>query len=85
MGKYEFIIALTGIVFAAMIIKSSIESRRQRWLARHAKKQSEQDQPSNDDAAAKLAAMEERIRVLEKIVTDRQSDLRDRFRDLEQD
>ena len=85
MGKYEFLIAMAGIVFAFLVIRSSIESRRQRWLARHAKKRSEQDQPDNDEAAAKLAAMEERIRVLEKIITDRQSDLRDRFRDLEKD
>ena len=40
-------------------------------------------QAENDAAAEKLKAMEERIRVLEKIITDREANLRDEFRDLE--
>ena len=41
-------------------------------------------QAENNVAAENLKSMEERIKVLEKIITDRETDLRDKFRDLEE-
>lgn len=85
MNKYEFFIAFTAIVCGCWVLKSAFEARRHRWRAKQMEKKQASDQTDNEDAAANLRAMEERIRVLEKIITDRQSDLRDRFRDLEKE
>lgn len=87
MSKYEFILCLVGILSVAWIFKEAILSRRQgkryRNKGRHGRNAEAELQAENDAAAEKLKAMEERIKVLEKIITDRETNLRDKFRDLE--
>ena len=87
MSKYEFILSLVAILSVAWIFKEAIISRRQRKSfrrkSRHRGTEEAELQADNNAAAEKLKAMEERIRVLEKIITDREANLRDQFRDLE--
>lgn len=87
MSKYEFILSLATILCGAWVFKELIISRRQgkryRSKGRHGGKAEAELQAENDAAAEKLKAMEERIKVLEKIITDREANLRDEFRDLE--
>ena len=87
MSRYEFILSLVAILSVAWVFKEAIISRRQgkrsRRNSRHGGNKEAELRADNDAAAEKLKAMEERIRVLEKIITDRESNLRDRFRDLE--
>jgi len=87
MSRYEFILSLVAILSIAWVFKEAIISRRQgkrfRRNSRHRGTTEAKVQADNDAAAEKLKAMEERIRVLEKIITDREANLRDRFRDLE--
>jgi hypothetical protein len=87
MSRYEFILSLAAILSVAWVFKAAIISRRQakrlRRNSRHGGNKDAELRAENDSAAEKLKAMEERIRVLEKIITDREVDLRDRFRDLE--
>ena len=56
---------------------------RYRGKRRHGRNAEAELQAENNVAAENLKAMEERIKVLEKIITDRDADLRDQFRDLE--
>ncbi len=87
MSKYEFILSLSAILCGAWVFKELIISRRDRWRhrrkGRHGGNSEAELQRENDAAAEKLKTMEERIRVLEKIITDREANLRDEFRDLE--
>ncbi len=87
MSKYEFILSLATILCGAWVFKELILSRRHgkryRSKGRHGGNAEAERQAENDAAAEKLKAMEERIRVLEKIITDREANLRDEFRDLE--
>ena len=69
MNQYEFVIALVFIVFAFTIVrhKLGIPSRSMREMRG--------DPPANDQENARLRTqvqqLQERIRVLERIVTDR--------------
>ncbi|MCH9026409.1 MAG: hypothetical protein IIA05_04740 [Proteobacteria bacterium] len=87
MSKYEFILSLVCILAVAWVFKEFIISRRlgkgYRSKGRHRGNAEAELQAENDAAAEKLQAMEERIKVLEKIITDREANLRDEFRDLE--
>ncbi len=87
MSRYEFILSLVAILSVAWVFKEVIISRRRakryRSKGRHGRNAEEDLQAENDAAAGQLKAMEERIKVLEKIITDRETDLRDKFRDLE--
>ena len=84
---FEFILSLVAILSVAWVFKEAIIARRQgksfRRKSRHRGTTEAKVQADNDAAAEKLRAMEERIGVLEKIITDREADLRDKFRDLE--
>ena len=86
MSRYEFILSLVAILSVAWVFKEAIISRRQgkrfRRNSRHSGTEEAELQADNDAAAGTLKAMEERIKVLEKIITDREADLRDKFRDL---
>lgn len=87
MSRYEFILSLVAILSAAWVFKELIISRRRkrhREKGRHGRNADAELQAENDAAAENLKAMEERIKVLERIITDREGDLRDKFRDLEE-
>jgi ABC-type bacteriocin/lantibiotic exporter with double-glycine peptidase domain len=87
MSRYEFILCLVAILSVAWVFKEAIISKRHgKRLRRKSQREGATEaelRAENDSAAEKLKAMEERIRVLEKIITDRESNLHDRFRDLE--
>lgn len=72
MHIFEFVLAIVSIVFAAGIINNYIKTRAH-------KSDSEEQATIFLD---KLNVLEERIKVLERIVTDRNYDLRDKFKDL---
>ena len=87
MSRYEFILCLVAILSAAWVFKELLISRRgtrYRSKSRHNGNAEAKLQAENNSAGEKLKAMEERIKVLEKIITDRETDLRDKFRDLEE-
>jgi type II secretory pathway component PulJ len=72
MGVFEFVIII--------VFLSVVGSMYSSWL-KH--KSRERRQSPADDA--RLAQLEERVRVLERIVTDSGYELRRQFRDLERD
>ena len=76
MSVFEFVLAIVLVVMGAGVINNYIKVRAKR-------------QPSDDSVAeaehylAQLEALEDRVQVLERIVTDRNYDLKQKFRDLE--
>lgn len=72
MNVFEFVLCILIIVFAYKGIEAYLKSR------------SERSQSTEDaDLDAGLRALEERVRVLERIVTDERYDLKRQFKDLE--
>ena len=76
MRAFEFVIAIIAIVLTYRVFMTIFSDRAQR------------DDPQADqqiDAERRVADLEERIRVLERIITDKdkRSDLRREFSDLE--
>lgn len=73
MNPFEFVIAILILVFLGNALKSYCGSKRGETRKKDAE----------DDAnLERLAQLEERIRVLERIVTDEQLDLKQRFKNL---
>jgi type II secretory pathway component PulJ len=72
MGVFEMVVIIVFLSFAASMYSS--------WLKHKRKEQ--QRSPAEQD---RIARLEERVRVLERIVTDSGYDLRRQFRDLERD
>lgn len=72
LNAFEFVLAILIIVFAYKTISSYIQSRSDHAKAGEA-----------SDLDADLQALEERVRVLERIVTDERYDLKRKFKDLE--
>ena len=73
MRVFEFIVVVVALAFAF--------SAFQTWLKAKAKA-AERREP-DEETETRLTAMEERLRVLERIVTDGREDLRRQFEDLE--
>ncbi len=72
MDKLTFVIAIVAIVMGAGVIRQ--------WLISQTKMQKK---PSDlDQRLKKIEELEERVQVLEKIVTDKHYDLNQQFRDL---
>ena len=72
MHVYELAIAIVAIVFTYKLI---------RLVVLH--KSTRRDDTANADLLNRLGEVEERVRVLERIVTDERHDLRQQFKDLE--
>jgi len=72
MNRYEMVMFIIFIVFAAGVLKHYISLR-------HRTPEIDED---TRDRLGRLDALEERVQVLEKIVTDRNYDLKQQFRDL---
>jgi hypothetical protein len=68
MNPFEFVLAIIVIVMVAQTV--------QKIYAIRAEKRGHDDGAEVDDAHAKLDALEERIRVLERIITENRYDLR---------
>lgn len=67
MNPFEFVIAIIAIVIGAQTIQK---------LAKIRSEKSASSNEDVDDAHAKLDALEERIRVLERIITENKYDLK---------
>ncbi len=80
MNVFEFVLAIVLIV----TIGSVIRSRQAGGGGRHREQDSHQSEPRPDaKTAERIETIEERVAVLERIVTDRGYELRQKFRDLE--
>jgi hypothetical protein len=73
MHPFEFAIAIVALVLIFKLVKLVMVQRGTR----------NRDETVNADLLARLAQVEERVRVLERIVTDERFDLRQQFKDLE--
>jgi hypothetical protein len=72
MNVFEFVLILLVIVFVYRVVDTYIKSR------------SDREKTSEDtDMDTRLQAMEDRVRVLERIVTDDRYDLKRKFEALE--
>jgi len=69
---FEFVLGVVLIVFVYKTIETYIKSRPEQAKA-----------GEDSDLDAELHALEERVRVLERIVTDERYDLKRQFKDLE--
>ena len=74
MNPFEFAFAVVFVVLAYKVISRVLQNKAARAV----------DQPPevNADLARQIADLEERVRVLERIVTDDRSDLQRQFREL---
>lgn len=66
MNNLVFVVCIVAIIFAAGVAREWIKARAAR----------DERGEDFDDAAAQIEALEERIRVLERIVTENKYDLR---------
>ena len=73
MHPFEFAIALISLVLIFKLIKLAIV---------HGKRTPRQDDSVNAELLERLNQVEERVRVLERIVTDERYDLKQQFKDL---
>jgi len=75
MQTYEFILAIIALVLVFKLVRTMM-------LSKHANL-SRRDGTVNAELAERLNQVEERVRVLERIVTDDPTDLKRQFKDLE--
>ncbi len=75
MNPFEFAIAIVAIVFGYKLIATRM---RQQHVSRNSEAES-----VNVDLRQRLEQLEERVRVLERIVTDERYDLKQQFKELE--
>jgi hypothetical protein len=72
MHPLEFVLVIVGMVLVFKLVKTVM-------MQKHGRR----DDHVNAELVARLAEVEERVRVLERIVTDDRSELKRQFRDLE--
>jgi hypothetical protein len=73
MQVFEFALALVALVLVSRLIRLAIVH----------KNPPRRDDPVNAELLQRLNQVEERVRVLERIVTDERYDLKQQFKDLE--
>jgi hypothetical protein len=73
MNPFEFALALIALVFVFKLVRLVV-ANNQRAPRR--------DDPANAELLERLNQVEERVRVLERIVTDERYDLKQQFKDL---
>lgn len=81
MTVFEFVLALVLIVTIGSVIKSRQGGNRRRHRDRDDRKSTAPPDPATKQ---RIETLEERVAVLERIVTDRGYELRQKFRDLEE-
>jgi len=74
MNPFEFAFAVVFLVLAYKVISRVLHNKAMRAV--------DQAPEVNADLARQIADLEERVRVLERIVTDDRSDLKRQFREL---
>jgi hypothetical protein len=72
MNPFEFVIAIIALSFIYKLLDI--------WIKQQSARRS--DQSANTEMLERLGQVEERVRVLERIVTDERFDLKQQFRDL---
>ena len=75
MSPFEFVLGLIGIIFAYKLITIYLEQRSSR-------ESTSAERELADDLAERLADLENRVQVLERIVTDQRFELKKEFEDL---
>ena len=73
MHPFEFAIAIVSLVLIFRLIRLAIV---------HGKRPQHREERVDTELVQRLAEVEERVRVLERIVTDERYDLRQQFKDL---
>jgi hypothetical protein len=73
MQAFEFALALVALILVFRLIRLAIV---------HNKRPPRRDDPANAELLERLNQVEERVRVLERIVTDERYDLKQQFKDL---
>jgi hypothetical protein len=73
MQAFEFALALVALILVFRLIRLAIV---------HGKHAPRRDDPVNTELLERLNQVEERVRVLERIVTDERYDLKQQFKDL---
>jgi len=73
MQVFEFALAMVALVLVFKLIRFAII---------HNKRAPRRDDPANAELLQRLGEVEERVRVLERIVTDERYDLKQQFKDL---
>ncbi|HVJ28719.1 MAG TPA: hypothetical protein VNA66_00300 [Gammaproteobacteria bacterium] len=73
MQAFEFALALVALILVFRLIRLAIV---------HNKRPPRRDDPVNAELLERLNQVEERVRVLERIVTDERYDLKQQFKDL---
>lgn len=73
MHPFEFAIAIVALVLVYNLLKTLFRQRHMRRAP---------DDGVNAELAKRLGEVEERVRVLERIVTDERFDLKQQFKDL---
>jgi len=76
MGAFEFVLGLLGIIFGYKLIAIYLERRSERESSSVTERQ------LSDEASGRLAELEGRVQVLERIVTDQRFELDKEFEDL---
>ncbi|HEX5421785.1 MAG TPA: hypothetical protein VFY39_17475 [Gammaproteobacteria bacterium] len=79
MNGQEFVLILIGVVMCASVLRAAVQGHYQ---TRERRRREQTEDAETQKTQEQLAALEERIRVLERIVTDERYELRQRFRDL---
>jgi hypothetical protein len=74
MNAFEFVIAIIVLSFVYKLIAA--------WMRDKAQYRPPTDEPANAALLERLGQLEERVRVLERIVTDERFDLKQQFKDL---
>lgn len=72
MNVFEFVLAILLIVFIYKLLETRMRHRHE----------TRTEDPPAEDMQARLDTLEERIRVLERIITDERYDLKREFKDL---
>jgi hypothetical protein len=73
MHPFEFALAIIALVFGFKLLRT--------WMLQ--RQPSRADEAVNRELRERLVQLEERVRVLERIVTDERFDLKQQFKDLE--
>lgn len=81
MNVYEFVIAILIIVTLGRVIERKMGGRSRKCGSRRHREETAPE--SNTESLEKIHSLEERIKVLERIVTDQRYELREKFREIE--
>jgi hypothetical protein len=73
MHAFEFALAMVALILIFKLIRLALF---------HGKRPPRRDDPVNAELLERLGEVEERVRVLERIVTDERYDLKQQFKDL---